>query len=138
MNNVLVVEDDPAAMNYMTHLLRGYGYKVRQALSGAAALKAIHDECPEAVISDLVMPGMDGNELLREVRKLDDTCPVVFIVVTGRPTVSNTVAAVHEGADEVLFKPVNVDRLLSILGDPNRTVERTQERAVQVRGQTGC
>jgi two-component system response regulator GlrR len=119
MMKILLVEDDASAMEYMGALLRGHGYAVRCAASGLEALRCIDAECPEAVISDLVMPGMDGNTLLREVRKMADRCPVTFIVLTGQPTVTTVVGAVTDGADEVLLKPVDVDRLLAILGDPH-------------------
>jgi two-component system, NtrC family, response regulator GlrR len=118
MTKILLVEDDAAALECMAALLRGHGYTVGCATSGEEALQCIAADCPEAVISDLVMPGMDGNTLLREVRKLAPECPVTFIVLTGQPTVTTVVDAVTDGADEVLLKPVDIDRLLAILGAP--------------------
>jgi two-component system response regulator FlrC len=112
---VLIVEDDVDTMRYMTSLLRGWGHSVIQAVCGVDALDMIHQNCPDVVISDLIMPGMNGHELLVEIRKLANTCPVTFILLTGYPTVTSVVNAVTEGADEVLLKPLDPERLRTIL-----------------------
>lgn len=111
---ILVVEDDPGTLGYLSALLRDWGYKVDEALSGAEALKRIAEHCPEVVMSDLVMPGMSGMDLLQNIRAIPD-CSVFFILITGHGSVSSAVSAITEGADECLMKPVEPEKLRDIL-----------------------
>jgi CheY-like chemotaxis protein len=115
MLKILLVEDEPDALEFMALLLKQLGYEVKAALNGEEALRLLRDDCPDVVISDLVMPGMSGDQLLAEIRKLDAACPIFFILLTGHPTVSRVVDAVTRGADEVLLKPVELHKLADAL-----------------------
>lgn len=108
---VLVVEDDADALNWMMTLLSDWGYVVDGAMEGASALRLIENNCPAVVISDLVMPGMDGMELLKEIRNTRKDCSIFFILATGHACVPSAVSAIVEGADEVLVKPIDPDEL---------------------------
>jgi CheY-like chemotaxis protein len=117
---VLVVEDDPPTLGYLAMLLQSWGYDVCCAGTATAAVDLIHAKCPSVIISDLILPGMDGVELLRELRIAPKRagCEVgdpLFILLSGQATVSSAVRAIMEGADEVLVKPLDEMKLLSIL-----------------------
>jgi CheY-like chemotaxis protein len=118
MANILLVEDDESSRRYLALVLKQLGHEVRAVAGGQQALDEIESRgCPDAVVSDLVMPGMDGNELIEELRKREADCmaPVFFMLYTGQPTVSTVVSAVTRGADEVLIKPLDISKLAKAL-----------------------
>lgn len=69
-SKILLVDDDPAILRILTKWLEKEGYEVRQAEDGRLALAAIEEECPDFLITDWEMPGMDGPQLCRAVREL--------------------------------------------------------------------
>src|SRR5215467_15402977 len=122
-SRVLVVEDDPQMLGYLAGLLESWGYDVRRAGSATAAVESVRESCPNIILSDLLLPGMDGVELLRQLRTTSPcaekqppaTCFPLFILLTGQTSVSSAVRAIMEGADEVLVKPLDEVRLLTLL-----------------------
>ena len=121
---VLIVDDDELAARLLaTHLARPGRVDCETAVSGDAALRALARGGVDAVVTDLLMPGMDGIELVRRIRELDRALPV--IVLTANATVERAVEAVRAGANDFLQKPANVGALLAL-------VERaTSERPVR-------
>lgn len=111
---VLVVEDDQATLTFLMELLRGWGYDTDGALTGTGALERMARRCPDVVISDLVMPGMSGLDLLQAIRAQED-CRVTFFLITGKCSVSVGVEAIERGADECLLKPFEPETLLARL-----------------------
>lgn len=109
--SVLVVEDDPEALCYFCALITGWGYNVKRARSALDAISMVEDHCPDVIVSDLVMPGMSGLELLRFIRALSGCSNVSFILITGNGTGAAAVRAIGEGADEVLVKPFDDNAL---------------------------
>lgn len=107
---VLVVEDDRAALTALVEMLQSWGYCTSAATSAAGALAEIQRNCPDVVLSDLVMPGMDGLELLRAIRAIPD-CAVAFFMITGAASASVAINAIGCGADECMLKPVDQDDL---------------------------
>lgn len=107
---ILVVEDDPDALRMFMEVLTAWGYDVDGATSGEQALQRMRTNCPDVVLSDLMMPCMTGLELLQAIRAMDD-CRVSFFLITGHGGVSVAVNAINEGADEYLAKPINPDIL---------------------------
>lgn len=107
---VLVVEDDRSMLTMLLELLNDWGYETAGATSGEGALAEIDRRCPQVVISDLVMPGMSGLELLQAIRSKKQ-CDVSFFLITGMASVSVAVTAITEGADECLLKPFQPETL---------------------------
>lgn len=105
LERVLVVDDDAALLNLMALSLERRGYQVEQAGDGLSALKILASQPPFSVlITDLMMPGMTGIELLREARKLDRRLEVV--VVTAAPDLDTAITALRaNGAYDYLLKP---------------------------------
>lgn len=112
---VLVVEDDPQALGFLCALIADWGYLCDPARSASVALDLMRTKCPDVVLSDLVMPGMDGIELLKTIRSICDCSLSSFVLITGHGSVSSAVRAIMEGADEVLVKPVNEVELRAVL-----------------------
>jgi len=114
---ILVVEDDPSLLDMICVLLDSWGYETDRARSGAEALARIEAQCPDIVISDLVMPGsLNGIELLTAIRTHRQECVIFFILLTGYATVENAVDAIRRGADEVMIKPLDLDKFREFLG----------------------
>ena len=101
---VLVVDDDPSILTILVALLGGWGYDTAVATSGAGALAEIQRRCPDVVISDLVMPGMSGMDLLQAIRQ-QQRCDVPFFLLTAHGSVTVAVQAIEQGANECLLKP---------------------------------
>ncbi|MFA6448095.1 MAG: sigma-54 dependent transcriptional regulator [bacterium] len=127
MQKALLVDDEERILNSFSKGLESIGWEVATALSGAAALELLEAEQPEAVITDLVMPGMDGLALLAEIKKRDPQLPV--IIVTGHGTVETAVRAMKEGAFDYITKPFNLDEVDMIL---RRAVEHKRLLAENV------
>src|SRR3972149_4329361 len=102
---VLVVDDEPGVRESIRILLSS-DYDVATVPSGDAALDAIQREPPQLVLLDIVMPGIDGMELLERVRVSDPGLPIVILTAT--KTVKTAVAAMKLGAFDYLQKPFDV------------------------------
>ncbi len=108
---VLVVDDDPdVALLVKTVLQRRAGCEVRTAGDGRAAVDALPEFAPDVVVTDIEMPGLDGLELLAELRRSDPLVPV--IVMTAHVSVEYAVSALRAQADEFLTKPLDNARLV--------------------------
>ena len=115
---VLIVEDDDAVASLYDRVLRNPEYHLSRASSGEEALSLCAEGRFDAIVSDVVMPGMSGVDLLRSVRERDED--VSFVIVTGRPAVETAITAVECGAMRYLVKPV-------LPGDLRETVARALE-----------
>jgi response regulator RpfG family c-di-GMP phosphodiesterase len=115
---LLLVDDEPNIRAVLWRTLAGGGYDLLQAGSGEEALELFRRVGADVVLSDLMMPGMSGIDLLREVKAVDDT--VAFIILTGAGSMENTIAALRLQADDYLLKPFNLD---AVLFSVNRALE---------------
>jgi DNA-binding NtrC family response regulator len=106
---VLAVDDDPLTLKLLDKTLALEGYEVITAPNGPAALDEARRQLFDAAVVDLRMPGMDGLELLRELKRLDPAVEV--IMTTAYPEVSTAVQALKDGAQDYLQKPMNLDEL---------------------------
>ncbi|HEX6852894.1 MAG TPA: sigma-54 dependent transcriptional regulator [Candidatus Polarisedimenticolaceae bacterium] len=109
---ILVVDDESGPREGLRRLLEAWGYDTASAASADEALEQIERERPSAVITDLVMPGMDGLEFVRRVH-LEHALPVV--VFSGQGTIDSAVEAMKLGAVDFLEKPVEPARLKILL-----------------------
>jgi DNA-binding NtrC family response regulator len=111
---VLIVEDDAAARRGLTELVRAWGHEAEGAADGQEGLERITTYRPSAVLADMVMPRMDGLELLRQVR--DQLSDLTFVLITAQGSVESAVSAMKDGAFDYLTKPVDPQRLRELLG----------------------
>jgi DNA-binding NtrC family response regulator len=118
---VLVVEDEPSARLGLTELVRTWGFTTDAAEDGEDALKRITVFRPTIIISDLVMPRMNGIELLRALK--GDGGDYTVVILTAQGTVETAVEAIKEGAYDYLTKPVEPQRLKILL---DKVVERQE------------
>jgi DNA-binding response OmpR family regulator len=112
---VLVVDDDALVLEALTRMLRRTGHEVHTASDFRAALEVLAREPVDLVLTDLVMPGGSGIDLLREIRTSHSDVPV--IVLTGEPGVASAMKALEYGAFRYLAKPVHPNELTRIVAD---------------------
>jgi two-component system response regulator MprA len=106
---LLVVDDDRAVREALRRALTLGGYEVREAQDGAQALDMVAAELPDAVVLDLGLPGIDGLEVCRRLRQLENRVPI--LILTARDAVSDRIEGLDEGADDYLVKPFDVGEL---------------------------
>jgi DNA-binding NtrC family response regulator len=110
---ILVVDDEPAEREGLARLVGQWGYEVETASSGEEALSLIESQHPAVVLTDLVLPEMDGLTLLQKLKETGR--PPVVLLVTGHGTVETAVEAMRHGAFDYLTKPVDATRLQVLL-----------------------
>ncbi len=116
---ILVVDDERPILLLLKEALTQWGYQVICASAASEALDLIRTEIFDALITDIRMPDMNGLDLLREVRKQDESIEVVMM--TGYPTITSAVQALKEGAYDYLSKPLILDELRHLMA---RMMER--------------
>jgi DNA-binding NtrC family response regulator len=121
---VLVV-DDEAGVRESIRVLLSTEYEVLFATNGSEALEAVERERPNLVLLDIIMPGMDGMEVLERIKTSDATLPVVMLTAT--KTVKTAVAAMKLGAFDYLPKPFDVDELRMIAERATTTADLVEE-----------
>jgi len=115
---ILVVDDDPAIATTFETILSGEGYDVVTALEGARAVELVSREPCDVALLDLVMPGLDGLEVLRRFRERAPGCRVLILSAYIEP--ERQAEAFRLGAQAVLSKPPELARLLRLLADLTR------------------
>jgi DNA-binding NtrC family response regulator len=110
---ILVVDDEPAEREGLARLVGQWGYEVETAASGEEALNLVESQHPAVVVTDLVLPEMDGLTLLQKLRETGR--PPTVLLVTGHATVESAVEAMRHGAFDYLTKPVDATRLQVLL-----------------------
>ena len=107
---VLVVDDEPETIKYVSTNLRVRGYDVLTAEDGLTALKEFDQSIVDLVILDITMPGPDGFEVCRAIRRRSDV-PIVMLIARGQER--DIVQALDMGADDYLTKPFGVEEMLA-------------------------
>lgn len=116
---VLTIDDDTAITELLAMLLRTHGYEVKSVNTGEDGVEAIKKYNPHVVILDLMMPGMDGWQVCKNVREFSDV-PIVILSALDDPAL--IASALDAGADDYLVKPVSSSILVAHL---NRLIRRT-------------
>ena len=107
---LLVVDDEPQILQMISGILRDEGFEVITAPDGEAALKLVGEEAPDLVLLDIALPGLDGLEVLQELKRHYPFLPVVIISAYG--SVENAVKATRLGAYDFIEKPPHADKIL--------------------------
>lgn len=113
MMTVLVVDDEPDILLVLEMLLSAEGYRVRTASSGTEALALVQAERPDLVLADVMMPGIDGFELMRRMANEDSAGIPVILMSAAAETVGRKV----EPPTRFIPKPLDFDRLLALVRD---------------------
>jgi len=112
-STILIAEDDRAAREALDRALRFEGYEVLAACDGGEALEFLGTHSPDAIVLDVMMPGVDGLAACRRIREKGIATPILML--TARHEVADRVAGLDAGADDYLVKPYSLDELLARL-----------------------
>ena len=133
MFKILIVEDDTELCQLFSHVLEKNGYHTRMVSNGQEALDALAEEYVDLIISDIMMPVMDGYELVRSLRKKSVMMPVLMI--TARDAFDDMRLGFLSGTDDYMVKPINVSEMVLRVGALLRRVQMMNEHR-QVIGET--
>ncbi len=111
IDRIVLAEDNVDLRNYIRAMLMRYGHEVVAAADGVEAWEAIRRDPPDVVVSDIMMPRMDGYQLLRNVRETPDFQGIPVILITAKPGLEAKLKGLEHGADSYLTKPVNIREL---------------------------
>jgi DNA-binding response OmpR family regulator len=135
--NILVVEDDEIVARTIERCLRGDEFRVTRASSGVEGLQTARRNKPDLVILDVIMPGMDGYKVCREMRADPLLAEVPVLLLTAKTIDEDRIKGLTAGADDYLSKPFNVEELIlrakAIL---RRTRNLAKAKAEQYNGNT--
>jgi len=107
---ILIVDDEPAILQSLSGVLLDEGFEVLTAANGYEALKTIEAESPDLVLLDIWMPGIDGIETLKAIKK--DNPFIQVIIITGHGTIETAVKATKLGAFDFIEKPLSIDKVI--------------------------
>jgi two-component system response regulator HydG len=111
--SVLVVDDEPSLLKALEKTLKGAGYEVATAPSAEEALAILPDVDPQVVVTDLILPNMDGIDLLRQIKEIAPATEV--LLMTGHASIERAVEAMRLGAFDFVEKPIDRRRLLRLM-----------------------
>ncbi|WP_225638810.1 SpoIIE family protein phosphatase [Streptomyces solaniscabiei] len=110
---ILIADDNADMRGYLTRLLHGVGYRVDTVDDGLAALQAVRADAPDLVISDVMMPGLDGLALVSTLRTDPRTASVPVLLLSARAGQESSIEGLQAGADDYLVKPFAAAELLA-------------------------
>ena len=110
---VLAVDDIPLNLLLVQKMLARYNFKFRTAANGQQALDAVEQEKPNLILLDLMMPGIDGFEVIRRLRENPRTADIRIIILSALNSNDDVVKGFDLGANDYLVKPIIMEKLLS-------------------------
>lgn len=126
MTKILIVDDEPSITNLVTAYLKPEGYEVYTAADGNAGLKAARAYKPDILVLDVMLPGMDGIELLSRLRRESD---VYVIMLTARTEETDKIVGLSVGADDYMTKPFSPRELVARVKAALRRLKTTASSA---------
>lgn len=130
MFKILVVEDDGDLNRSVCVFLRQSGYEASGCLSAGDAYDAMYGSTFDLIVSDIMMPGIDGYEFARTVRELDENIPILFM--TARDDFASKQRGYQAGIDDYMVKPVDLDELVLRIGALLRRAKIACSRKLEV------
>lgn len=112
MSKILVVDDEPLIVEMIEDTLSSEGYEINKAYSGEEALSVIENNPPDLVLLDLMLPGMDGYEVCRQMQRDARFSHIPVIMLTAKSAIADRVSGYDRGADDYITKPFDPDELL--------------------------
>jgi DNA-binding response OmpR family regulator len=107
-DKILIVDDDPDTVKFINIMLSRLGYSVVSATSGMEALERVQVEHPDLIILDVMMPGMDGYEVSRNLRRSPKTATTPILMFTAKTTIEDKLAGYDAGVNLYLTKPIHL------------------------------
>lgn len=132
---LLVVDDDPGLLLAVSETLRAEGYDVKTARRGAEALIIVAQTLPDLIISDIRMPGMDGYQLVKNLRSNARSRLVPIVFLTAKDEIADRIQGFRTGVDAYLTKPFEPEELAAIVRAILQRVERTHSDLARMFGE---
>ena len=132
--NILIADDDPVTLKLLSSRLCAWGHTVHQAADGNTAWETIRSTPVDMVISDWMMPGMDGLELCRRIRKHNERGYMYLILISAQDSKTEIVRGLESGVDDYITKPIDMDALHARIESGARIVnlERSLNRKIEI------
>ncbi len=111
--NVLAVDDIPLNLLLVQKMLSRFNFKLRTATNGQLALDAVAQEKPDLILLDLMMPGIDGFEVIRRLREDPETADIQIVILSALNSNEDVVKGFNVGANDFIMKPIIMEKLLS-------------------------
>jgi len=124
---ILVVDDEERILNFLSTKLKASGYEVLTAPNGITGLEQVQAQEPDLVVLDLLMPKMDGLDMLKQLRTFS---PVPVIILTAKGADTDRIKGLQLGADDYLPKPFNPDELVARIEAIRRRLEPDERRKI--------
>ena len=134
MFKILVVEDDRELNKTVCSFLNRSGYDAIGVLSADEAYDAFYENSLDLIVSDIMMPGTDGFEFARTIRRLNDNIPILFM--TARDDLASKERGFRIGIDDYMVKPIDLDELFLRIGALLRRAKIATERRLEIGGLT--
>ena len=130
MTKILVVEDDKSMNGFLSMCLRDSGYEVKSCFNGLEALKALENENFSLIITDVMMPSLDGFELAENIRLTDKVTPIIF--ATAKDDKPSKMYGYKLGIDDYVTKPFDIDVLLMKISVLLRRAKIENEKKITI------
>lgn len=111
--NVLAVDDIPLNLLLVQKMLSRFNFKLRTAANGQQALDAVAEQKPHLILLDLMMPGIDGFEVIRRLRENPETNDIQIVILSALNSQEDVVKGFNVGANDFIMKPIIMEKLLS-------------------------
>lgn len=111
--NIVIIDDHPNNLRVLSGILQQHGYKVRPALDGEVALKSIRSSPPDLILLDIRMPGMDGYEVCRQLKRGEHTREIPVIFISALQDAEDKLAAFQAGGVDYVSKPFQMEEVLA-------------------------
>lgn len=122
---ILITDDDVDLRELLTEAVKNWGYEVFTSKDGEDAMRRLKMEKFDIVITDLMMPVMDGLTLLNKIKELDKE--ILVIIITGYATIDTAVKAIESGAYDYIAKPFRLDELMIVLNNACERLKLTRQ-----------
>lgn len=120
---VLAVDDIPLNLLLVQKMLGRFNFRLKTAANGQQALDSVDEEKPDLILLDLMMPGIDGFEVLRRVRENPETADIRVVILSALNSNEDVVKGYNMGADEFIMKPIIMEKLLTCVVTQMQIVE---------------
>ena len=124
---ILIVDDDAATLELLAKSMVKWGYSIAKAENGIQAIEHLNDSRFDMIVSDWLMPEMDGLELCKQIRSLDLKHYIYIILISGQDTRTDVVRGLEGGVDDFITKPLNLDELRARLEIGARIIKLERE-----------
>lgn len=133
--HVLVIDDEPNIRDLVQAALRFHGFEVSTAADGKEGLARAHDNSPDLILLDVLLPDISGFDVCKQLRAAEDDVPVIYL--TARDTPSDTVTGLSLGGDDYVTKPFSVEALVARIRALLRRARRDDHTASATRDDDG-